>query len=234
KKMTQAVECFVRSFARGTPLGVAALSGGVFGGAPRRDLLHRAVLYETAWRAQATAAAKQLAQVRGSTRKPFPQKGRGKARVGTLRGPHFVGGYAAHGPTPGMRLPDIQTKVYDAAIRSALSTKFMQNQLIVVDSLHLQDDRKSSLQQCLAALGIQGKKSYFLYGSQEPLVGLTRAADKFSTKSKDPDSDDLVFGEKKLLVTGANLISVLPVLENEFLVVDKAAVEFLEEMYMVD
>ncbi|KAJ3026293.1 UNVERIFIED_CONTAM: 54S ribosomal protein L4 mitochondrial [Siphonaria sp. JEL0065] len=225
------VECFVRSFDSGRAVGIVGLSTSVFGQATRSDVLHRAVLYETAWRSQNTEAAKQLGQVRGSTRKPFPQKGRGKARVGTLRAAHFVGGYAVHGPTPGARLPDIQTKVYDAAIRSALSTKFLQNQLIVVDNLHLESDSKQSLLDRLEALGISGRKSYFLYGSQEPLVPLTRAADKFTAK---PKSHDGFKGEKKLLVTSADLISVLPVLENEFLVVDTAAIELLEELYLVN
>ncbi|KAI8621635.1 ribosomal protein L4/L1 family protein [Chytriomyces sp. MP71] len=225
------MEVFLRSFASGAPVGIMALSERVFGQRIRTDVMHRAVLYESAWRLQGTESSKALGQVRGSTRKPFPQKGRGKARVGTLRAAHFVGGYAVHGPKPGPHMPDINTKVYDAAIRSALSTKYEQNQLVVVDSLTLPNDSKFSLLERLASLGIDGKKAYLMHGDREPQPVLVRAADKFTVK---PKSETAPNGEKRLLVTSADLISVLPVLENEMLVLDKAAVELLEELYFVD
>ncbi|ORY40800.1 ribosomal protein L4 [Rhizoclosmatium globosum] len=222
-------ECFVRSFTNGSALGIVSLSKS-FAVVPRTDLLHRAVRYETAWKAQNTEASKALGQVRGSTRKPAPQKGRGKARVGTLRAAHFVGGYAVHGPTPGAALPDIQRKVYDAAVRSAIATKFNQNQLVVVDSLALDSSSKLSLKERLDALDLAGKKCYFMYGSREPELNLVRAADQFTLKTLKEDKVE----ERRILVTSAETVSVLPVLENEFLVIDKAALEVLEEMYQVD
>ncbi|KAJ3088658.1 hypothetical protein HK100_007981 [Physocladia obscura] len=281
------MECFLRSFKDGGVRGILQLNATVFGGGIvsgldsggsglaggklglgpagvglRTDLLHRAMQYETAWRAQGTESSKALGQVRGSTRKPFAQKGRGKARVGTLRTAHFVGGYAAHGPRPGVRAVDIPHKVYNAAIRAALAAKYTQNQLIVVDSLADRDiglslDRpepefdgddlsldnlsldandyrpKAALLQRLRALDLVGRKAYFLCGDAEPPASLTRAADLFTNKPRHHPAD-LLPQERKLLVTSANLISVLPVLENEFLVLDKAAVERLEEMYAVE
>ncbi|KAJ3070298.1 54S ribosomal protein L4 mitochondrial [Podochytrium sp. JEL0797] len=182
-------------------------------------------MYETAWRQQGTESSKALGQVRGTTRKPFPQKGRGKARAGTLRAAHFVGGYAVHGPRPGMHLPDMQQKAYDAAIRTALMTKLAQNQLIVVDDLSLDSDAKQSLRDRLEAIGVLGSKSYLMHGPLKTQPLLVRAADKFAPRKGDV--------EKRVLVTSADLISVVPVLENEFLVVDKAAIEWLEERYLV-
>ncbi|KAJ3409196.1 hypothetical protein CcCBS67573_g06702 [Chytriomyces confervae] len=225
------MECFLRSFSQGTPLGIMKLSPSVFGLTPRADLMHRVVMYEEAWRQQGTESSKSLGQVRGTTRKPFPQKGRGKARVGTLRAAHFVGGYAVHGPKPGPRMPDINLKVYNSAIRHALSTKYAQNQLVVVDSLSLPNDLKLTLAERLEMLGIRGKKAYLMYGDLEPAEHLVRSADKFLSK---PKTEDVPHGEKRLLVSSADLVSVLPVLENEVLVLDKAAVELLEEMYAME
>lgn len=77
----------------GVPSGLLTLEKSVFASTPvRNDLIKRAIVYEQSWREQGTESTKNLGQVRGSTRKPFAQKGRGKARVGTLRAPNFRGG----------------------------------------------------------------------------------------------------------------------------------------------
>ena len=68
------------------------LQKSVFGTRIRPDILAAAIKYEKSWLEQGTESTKNLGQVRGSTRKPFPQKGRGKSRVGTLRAPQFKGG----------------------------------------------------------------------------------------------------------------------------------------------
>jgi hypothetical protein len=75
-----------------SPIGLIVLDNSVFGARPRPDLIHRTLRYESSWRLQGTESSKNLGQVQGTTRKPFPQKRRGKARQGSLRGPHFVGG----------------------------------------------------------------------------------------------------------------------------------------------
>lgn len=86
------VHAWCNSFESGSPMGLLELDRSVFGAPIRKDLIAHALRYERSWREQGTESSKNLGQVRGSTRKPFPQKGRGKARVGTLRAPHFRGG----------------------------------------------------------------------------------------------------------------------------------------------
>ncbi|KAI9338928.1 ribosomal protein L4 domain-containing protein, partial [Zopfochytrium polystomum] len=129
------VHAWIQSFETGDAVGFVELDRTVFGARVRHDLLARAVRYEGIWRLAGTASTKDMAQVRATTKKPFAQKGRGAARQGSLAGPHYVGGYTAHGPRPHLTTTDIQQKVYDAAIRSALSAKFSQDQVIVVDRL---------------------------------------------------------------------------------------------------
>ncbi|TPX72651.1 hypothetical protein SpCBS45565_g00220 [Spizellomyces sp. 'palustris'] len=226
------VQAFLHSFASGEPIGLIELDRTVFGATPRSDLMSRAVRYEESWWAAGTESTKALGQVRGSTRKPFPQKGRGKARVGTIRAPQWRGGYRVHGPRPHDKSTDIPRNVYDHAIRSALSAKFAQDQLHIVDSLSMSTDKKIALFERLHALSLNGKRVYFMYGNEEPEVELIQAANKFKKRAAVPDKG--LPAEKALLVTSARQVAVSPVLENEFLVLDKMAIEVLEEMYHVD
>jgi large subunit ribosomal protein L4 len=99
-----------------------------------------------------------LGQVRGSTRKPAPQKGRGKARVGTIRAPQHRGGYNVHGVRPFKPMTDIMRKVYEFGIRVSLSTKFMQNQVIVIDDFHNTMKLKTDMIQKLNQLNLSGKR----------------------------------------------------------------------------
>ncbi|KAI8586247.1 ribosomal protein L4 domain-containing protein [Geranomyces variabilis] len=229
---TQPLNSFLRSFATAAPLGILELDRSVFGSAPRKDLLARAIRYEEAWRLQGTESTKNLGQVRGSTRKPFQQKGRGKARVGTVRAPQWRGGYIVHGPRPHLQTIDLPRKVYASALRSALSAKFLQNQLLVVDSLHLISPLKAALADRLAANDLLNRKVYLLYGSEEPEQNLVLASNKFWNRAADEDRG--LPQEKQILVASARNVMVGPLLENELLVCDKAAIEALEEMYHVE
>jgi large subunit ribosomal protein L4 len=226
---SKTIDSWIHSFNSGQKIGLISLDKNIFGANQRKDLIAKAVKYEVSWKEQGTESTKNLGQVRGSTRKPFPQKGRGKARVGTLRAPHFRGGYASHGPRPHNKSTDIPKKVYDAGLRSAISTKYAQDQILIVDSLELSQGSKSALEEKLENLLLKGKKVYFIYGDQEPNVKLIKASDFFSKKR------NITHGEVEnpILVSWAQHISVLPILDNEFLVLDKTAVEVLEEMYSI-
>jgi hypothetical protein len=86
------LDAFLNSFATGLPIGLIELKKSVFGLQVREDILARCLKYEESWFKQSTESTKTLGQVRGSSKKQFPQKGRGKARVGSHRAPQFVGG----------------------------------------------------------------------------------------------------------------------------------------------
>ncbi|KAF4868607.1 54S ribosomal protein yml6 [Colletotrichum siamense] len=100
----------------------------------RRDLLHLAVVYEGDKTRQGTASTKTRWEVRGSHRKVRPQKGSGKARVGTRQSPIRVGGGVAHGPKPRDFSTRLNRKVYDVAWRTALSYRYRRGELIVCEN----------------------------------------------------------------------------------------------------
>ncbi|KAI9202080.1 ribosomal protein L4 domain-containing protein [Polychytrium aggregatum] len=227
------VHAWLRSFSTGEYAGLVELDRSVFGSTVRQDLLRRGLRYEEAWMKQGTESTKALGQVRGTTKKAYAQKGRGKARVGTLRAPQFRGGYNVHGPRPHLKTHDINRKVYDACIRTGLSTKFAQDQITIVDSLALAEEGKEELRQRLENLNMMGKRCYVLYGSEDPteIQNLISVADSFERLRR---SEELPHGERPVVVAWARNVSLTPMMDFEHLIIDKAAVEVLEEMYRVD
>jgi large subunit ribosomal protein L4 len=100
----------------------------------RRDILHRAVIYEGDSTRLGTASTKTRYEVRGSARKIRPQKGTGRARLGDKKSPMLKGGGVAHGPKPRDFATELPKKVYDLAWRTALSYRFRKGELIIVDN----------------------------------------------------------------------------------------------------
>ena len=151
-----------------------------------------------------------------------------------LRSQFHCLGYDAHGPRPHNKSTNIQKGVYDFAVRCALSTKFSQDQLTIVDSLSYDSDVNGPLLERLAKLDLENKGIYFLYGSTDDVAmkAFITAADSVNIpKSDNPFAPQV---EKKLYVASARNISIMPIMENEHLVIDKAAVEYLEKMYHTD
>lgn len=99
----------------------------------RKDILHRAVIYEGDMTRQGTASTKWRSEVHGSNRKIRPQKGTGSARLGNKKSPMLKGGGVAFGPKPRDFSTELQRKVYDRAWRMALSYRYSQGELILVD-----------------------------------------------------------------------------------------------------
>jgi large subunit ribosomal protein L4 len=99
----------------------------------RRDLLHRAVVYEGDAHRKGTASTKWRSEVHGSNRKIQPQKGTGRARAGDKKSPIRTGGGVAHGPKPRSFATGLQRKVYDQAWRTALSHRYRRGELIIIE-----------------------------------------------------------------------------------------------------
>jgi len=122
----------------------------------REGLLFEQVLSQRAARRSGTAATKTRAEVRGGGKKPWKQKGTGRARAGSSRSPIWRGGGSAFGPQPrsyAYRLPRTARR---AALASALSQKARDGQVRVIDALRLDQPKTKRMQEILAALGIQG------------------------------------------------------------------------------
>ncbi|KAI9472869.1 ribosomal protein L4/L1 family-domain-containing protein [Zychaea mexicana] len=137
------VEAFVRDFKTSEPLSIMNLDREVFGAPLRRDILQRVVIWQRDGMRQGTHSAKGRSEVAGTGKKAAPQKGRGKARVGDMKAPHFRGGGAAFGPKPRDHSTELPRKVQVLGLRVALSTKYAQDQLTVVDSLDVLDSKKT-------------------------------------------------------------------------------------------
>jgi large subunit ribosomal protein L4 len=109
----------------------------VFGGDVKEHLFHAAVRYQLAKRRAGTHATKTRAEVSGGGKKPYRQKGTGRARQGTKRAPHFRGGGVAHGPHPRSHAHKLSKRVRRAALRSALARRCQENALTVFSEFDL-------------------------------------------------------------------------------------------------
>lgn len=117
--------------------GLMVLAGDVFDVPIRKDIVHRVVRWQLAKRQQGTHSTKTISEVSGTGRKPWPQKGTGRARHGTLRGPQFRHGATMHGPKPRSHAIKLQKKVRRLGLKIALSARIAEGKLIVFDDLEV-------------------------------------------------------------------------------------------------
>ena len=188
--------------------GAATLKDEIFGLEPRKDLLHRYVVWQLAKRQAGTHKTKERGEVAGSTKKIVRQKGSGGARHGNKKAPQFRGGGKAHGPRVRSHAHDLPKKVRKLALRHALSAKQGAGELIVIDEAKLDAPKTSAL---VAKLRHHGLKSALI---------MDGAFDEnFSRAARNIANVDL------LPVAGANVYDIL---KHEKLVLTRAAVEGLE------
>ena len=130
------------------------LDGRVFGAEVKPHLLHDVVRMQLAARRSGTASVKNRAMVSGSGKKPWRQKGTGRARIGSLRSPLWRGGGVIFGPFPRDYSLHLNKKVKKAALRSALSRKVREDKLMVIDSFDLAETKTRALAAMLRRLEI--------------------------------------------------------------------------------
>ena len=189
--------------------GTIALAEEVFGVAMRPDLIQRTVNWQLAKRRAGTHKTRGISEIRGTTRKPFKQKGGGRARQGSLRSPQMRGGGVTFGPVPrdhGYKLPK---KVRKLALRSALSGKQAEGKLVVLESTAIKSGRTKDLAKLLDELG--WTKPLVIDGP-EVNAEFARAAANI----------------RNLDVLPQQGINVYDILRCDTLVLTKAAVEHLE------
>ena len=134
------------------------LSEQVFGVTPNVAVLHQVVTAQLVNRRQGTASTKTRSEVRGGGKKPYRQKGTGRARQGSIRAPQFRGGGTVFGPKPRRYHHDVPKKMRRLAIRSALSDKVANENLIVVKDLVLEAPHTKDMLAILDKLPITGKR----------------------------------------------------------------------------
>jgi large subunit ribosomal protein L4 len=134
-------------------VGTVELPDSVFGVEVRRDILARAVNWQLAKRRAGTHKVKTRKEVSGTTKKPFRQKGTGRARQGSMKGPHMRGGGVVFGPVPRDHSHALPKKVRRLALKAALSAKRADGTLVVVDKAELEDAKTRVLGQRALTLG---------------------------------------------------------------------------------
>lgn len=144
--------------ADGTEKGSVELNPDIFGIEPNRDVMHQVVTAQLAAKRAGTHSTKTRAEVRGGGRKPWAQKGLGRARHGSIRSPQWVGGGVAHGPKPRDYSQRTPKKMRRLALRSALSDRASEGQIKVVESFDAwETPRTKNATALLAAMGVTGK-----------------------------------------------------------------------------
>jgi len=142
---------------KGEIVGQMVLSDAVFGIEVNKHVLHLAVLKQLAGQRLGTHDTKNRAEVRGGGRKPWKQKGTGRARAGSRRSPIWVGGGIAFGPTPRKYNFDLPRKVRRLALKSALTSKLQAGDVIVVDTLEFAAPKTKLMVEFLGKLQLAKK-----------------------------------------------------------------------------
>jgi large subunit ribosomal protein L4 len=196
----------------GSQVGELELADGVFGIEPNAHVLHSAVVLQQASVRQGTHKTKGRSEVSGGGRKPWKQKGTGRARQGSIRSPQWKGGGIVFGPTPrsyGFKLP---RKVRRLAIKSALSSKVAGNGIIVLDQLSLAQPKTKDFAKILNNLKV-GRKALVVTADFDNNVALSARN---------------IPGVKFVVADG---ISVLDVMVYDQLIITKDAVAKVEEVF---
>lgn len=141
----------------GKKTGTVALDDEIFGVQPNVPVMHQVVSAQLAAARRGTQSTKTRAEVAGGGRKPFKQKGTGRARQGSERAPHFTGGGIALGPKPRSYRQKTPRKMIQLALRSALSDRASEGKVAVVDEWSWDAPSTKSAKTALAELGFEGK-----------------------------------------------------------------------------
>jgi large subunit ribosomal protein L4 len=195
----------------GSKVSEIELNESVFGIEPNQHVLFEAVIMQRASLRQGTHKTKILSEVAGGGRKPWRQKGTGRARQGSIRSPQWRGGGTVFGPVPRSYSYKLPKKVRRLAIKSALSSKVLDENLVVLESLAFDAPKTKDFKGVLNALSVNSK-------------ALIVTADL---------DENVALSARNLpgvTVLTANGINVLDVLNHDKLIMTKAAVEKVEEV----
>ena len=195
----------------GENVGTIELNDAIFGIEANQHVMHLAVVQYLANQRQGTQSAKTRAEVRGGGRKPWRQKGTGRARQGSTRSPQWTGGGVVFAPKPRNYSFKLNKKVKRLALQSALSTKVAENKIIVLDDLTLNEIKTKEMVKVLNNIKCE-KALIVMNGSNKNVILSTRNIPNVKTAS-------------------VNTINVYDLLKYHTLVVTKEAVAKIEEVY---
>jgi hypothetical protein len=200
----------------GSQNGTIEIKDEIFSITPNVSVMHEVLTAELAEDRQGSASTKNRAAVSGGGKKPFRQKGTGRARQGSTRAPHMVGGGVVHGPKPRSFEKKINKKVRKLALKSALATRFQAGNIVVIDEYSLEVPKTKSFVEFSKALDMVSNKKLFVIND---LV-----------EDKDYNLFLSVRNIKDTQILLPNEISVYWLLKSEKLVITKEALLSLEEV----
>ncbi|MGI5898495.1 MAG: 50S ribosomal protein L4 [Christensenellales bacterium] len=197
---------------QGQEVGKMDLAEEIFGIKPNEAVLHTVVRAQLNSKRQGTKATLTRSEVRGGGRKPYRQKGTGRARQGTIRAPQFTGGGVTFAHKPRDFSINVPRKVRKLALKSALSAKVIDGEMIILDSLNLSQPKTSEMVKVLKALSADRKVLLVLDARNEDVLRASRN----------------IPGVKTAYV---NTINVLDILGHDKFIVVKDAVDQIQEVY---
>ena len=197
---------------KGKKVSDVELAESVFGIEPNEAIVHSVLVNYLANQRQGTQSTKTRAEVRGGGRKPWRQKGTGRARQGSIRAPQWIKGGIALGPKPRSYKYTVNKKERRLAIKSLLSSKVLENELTVVDKLELNEIKTKTMVKALADLKVEGKTLIVLADKNENVLMSSRNIE----------------GVKTILL---NNINVFDLLKYNNLVLPLETVKKIEEVY---
>ena len=195
----------------GSQAGEITLNDEIFAIEPNENAIYDVVIMQQASLRQGTHKVKGRSEVSGGGRKPWRQKGTGRARQGSIRSPQWVGGGRAFGPTPRSYAYKLPRKVRRLALRSALSNKVAENNFIVVDELAFETPKTKLFQEVLNNLQVENKV----------LVVINK------------DNDNAQLSPRNLpnvKVVDENNVNVFDLVNSEKVIITKAALSNVEEV----
>ena len=196
----------------GEAVGEVELSEAIFGIEPNKQALHETALNYLSNQRQGTQSALTRAEVSGGGKKPYRQKGTGRARQGSTRAPHYVHGGIAFAPKPRSYAYTLNKKMKRLALKSALSVKAAEDAVVVIDSLEMAEIKTATFKKFLTAVGVEGKAMVVTDGVNKNVVLSARNIAGVQT-------------------TIATILNPYELMTSGKLVLDKAALAKIEEVY---
>ena len=197
---------------KGKKVSDIELAENVFGIEPNENIVHSVLVNYLANQRQGTQSTKTRAEVRGGGRKPWRQKGTGRARQGSIRAPQWIKGGIALGPKPRSYKYTVNKKEKRLAIKSVLSSKVLEKELTVVDKLELKEIKTKTMVKALADMKVEGKTLIILPENNKNVLMSSRNIE----------------GVKTIV---ANNINIFDLLKYTNLILPVDTVKKLEEVY---
>ena len=202
----------------GSASGTVEVNNEIFGIEPNKTVIHEVLVAELAEMRQGNASTKTRAEVRGGGRKPFRQKGTGRARQGSTRAPHMVGGGVVHGPKPRSYEKKVNKKVRKLALKSALAAKASEGNLFILDDFTLETPKTRTIVDFAKALNFAGEKQLFVVDFRE------------ETYDRDINLDYSVGNIPKVALDYARSLSVYWLIKQDKVILTKEALATIEEV----